>query len=103
MLELYFAPGSSSFAPHIALNEVGAKFEMRPLSFDRKENREPAYLALNPEGKVPTLVIDGRPQLEAGMARTLKKGEVLQLLPVSGAQPRKMIAAHQEVSSSWQG
>jgi glutathione S-transferase len=47
-------------AAHIALHEVGATFESRPLSFHRKENRTPEYLAINPEGKVPTLVIDGR-------------------------------------------
>src|SRR5262245_37050275 len=64
MLTLYFAPGSSSMAPHIALHELGVKFEARPLSFARKENRAPAYLALNPEGKVPTLLIDGRPLTE---------------------------------------
>ena len=51
-------------APHIALHEVGARFEAKPLSFARKEMRTPAYLALNPEGKVPTLVIDGRPLTE---------------------------------------
>ena len=64
MLTLYFAPGSSSMAPHIALHEVGATFESRPISFHNKENREPAYLALNPEGKVPTLLVDGRPLTE---------------------------------------
>ncbi|MBY0333111.1 MAG: glutathione S-transferase family protein [Acetobacteraceae bacterium] len=60
MLALYFAPGSSSMAPHIALHELGLAFDARPISFARKQNREPAYLAINPEGKVPTLLIDGR-------------------------------------------
>ncbi len=64
MLTLYFAPGASSMAPHIALHEIGVPFEARPISFARKENRSPAYLALNPEGKVPTLLIDGRPLSE---------------------------------------
>lgn len=60
MLTLYFAPGSSSMAAHIALHEVGALFEAKPLSFARKETRSPEFLAVNPEGKVPTLVVDGR-------------------------------------------
>jgi glutathione S-transferase len=64
MLTLYFAPGSSAMAPHIALHEIGGPFESRPLSFHRKENRDPAYLAINPEGKVPTLTVDGRPLTE---------------------------------------
>lgn len=60
MLTLYLSPGSSSMAPHIALHEIGAPFETRVLSFARKEHRQPAFLAINPEGKVPTLMIDGR-------------------------------------------
>ena len=60
MLTLYFAPGSSSMAPHIALHEIGTPFESRPMSFARKDSRSPDYLAINPAGKVPTLLIDGR-------------------------------------------
>lgn len=59
-LTLYFAPGASSMAPHIALNEIGAPFEARPVSFARNETRAEAFRAVNPEGKVPTLLIDGR-------------------------------------------
>src|SRR5262249_40816518 len=64
MLTLYLAPGASSMAPHIALNEVGAEFALRQISFHKKENRAPEYLAINPEGTVPTLLIDGRPLTE---------------------------------------
>jgi glutathione S-transferase len=60
MLIFYFAPGSSSMATHIALHEVGAAFEPRLLSFNAKAQKGADYLALNPEGKVPALVIDGR-------------------------------------------
>ncbi|MGF7170250.1 glutathione S-transferase [Sphingobium xanthum] len=64
MLTLYLAPGSSSMAPHIALHEIGAPFDIRPLSFAREEQRAPEYLAINPEGKVPTLIVDGEPLTE---------------------------------------
>jgi glutathione S-transferase len=64
MLTLYFAPGSSSFAVHIALHEIGVPFKGKPMSFKGGDLRSPAYLKLNPEGKVPTLVIDGRPLTE---------------------------------------
>ena len=60
MLTLYFAPGASSMAPHIALHELGAAFEAVPVSFRNNETRSAEFLALNPEGKVPTLLIDGR-------------------------------------------
>jgi glutathione S-transferase len=64
MLTFYFAPGSSSMAPHIGLHEVGAAFEPRPMSFKNEDLRQPEYLAINPEGKVPTLVVDGTPLTE---------------------------------------
>jgi glutathione S-transferase len=64
MLTLYLSPGSSSMAPHIALHEIGADFERRPISLARREQFAPEYLALNPEGKVPTLLVDGRPLTE---------------------------------------
>jgi glutathione S-transferase len=64
MLTLYFAPGSSSFAVHIALHEIGVPFEGKPMSFKGNDLRSPAYLKLNPEGKVPTLIVDGRPLTE---------------------------------------
>jgi glutathione S-transferase len=60
MLTLYFAPGASSMAPHIALHEIGAPFEAVPVSFHRDETRSADFLAVNPEGKVPTLLIEGR-------------------------------------------
>ena len=62
MLTLYFAPGTSSMAAHIALHEIGVAFEARPLS--PGATRTPEYRALNPEGKVPTLTVDARPMTE---------------------------------------
>ena len=95
MLTLYFAPGSSSMAAHIALHEVGAPFESRPLSFHRKENRTPAYLAINPEGKVPTLLIDGRPLTEvAGILFYLARR-----FPEAGLLPTDDIEAEAQVVS----
>src|SRR5260370_18287842 len=64
MLTLYFATGSSSMAVQIALHEIGVPFEARPMSFKNQDLRAPEFLALNPEGKVPRLVVDGRPLTE---------------------------------------
>jgi glutathione S-transferase len=64
MLTLYFSPGSSSMAVHIALHEIGVDFEHRLVSLAKREQFSPDYLAINPEAKVPTLLIDGRPLTE---------------------------------------
>src|SRR5258707_15505407 len=88
MLTLYFAPGTSSFAVHIALHEIGVPFEGRPMSF-KNDLRSPAYLALNAEGKVPTLLVDGRPLTEvAAILHYLAKR-----FPDAGLLPRDDIEA----------
>jgi glutathione S-transferase len=81
-LKLYFAPGASSMAPHIALHEIGAPFEAQPMSFHKKEMRSPEYLAINPEGTVPVLMIDGRPLTEVAgilyyLARRFPEADLL--------------------------
>jgi glutathione S-transferase len=63
MLTLYYSPGSSSMATHIALHEVGVPFALKLTALHREENRTPEYLAVNPEGKVPALIIDEGPAL----------------------------------------
>ena len=37
-------------APHIALHEIGVEFESRWVSFAKREQYAPEYLAMNPEG-----------------------------------------------------
>ena len=82
MLTFYFAPGSSSMAVHIALHETGAPFEARPMSFATHDMRKPEFLAINPNGKVPTLLIDGRVLTEVAgilfyLARTHPQANLL--------------------------
>jgi glutathione S-transferase len=84
MLIFYFAPGSSAMATHIALHETGAEFEPRLLSFKAKEQQRPDYLALNPEGKVPALIVDGRVLTE--VAATLYY--LAKTYPEAGLWPR---------------
>jgi glutathione S-transferase len=64
-LALYFAPGACSFVPHTALEAIkaatGQPFELRMLKLHKGEQRAPEYLALNPDGVVPTLLVDGTP------------------------------------------
>jgi glutathione S-transferase len=95
MLTLYFAPGSSSFAVHIALQEIGAPFEGKPLSFRNNDLRSPGYLKLNPEGKIPTLLVGGRPLTEvAAILYYLAKR-----FPDAGLLPRDDIEADAQALS----
>ncbi len=58
-LELYFSPGACSRVTMIALEETGQAFDTHLVAFMAGEHRQPAYLRLNPAGKVPVLVADG--------------------------------------------
>ena len=89
MLTFYFAPGSSSMAPHIALHEIGCPFEPRPLSFHNRDTRTPEFLALNPAGKVPVLVVDGRPIPEVLAILTY----LARAFPQAGLLPHDDLAA----------
>lgn len=63
MYKLYGSPGSASTAAHCMLEEVGAPYEFVAVDISG-DTRDPAYLKLNPHGRVPTLVVDGRPMFE---------------------------------------
>lgn len=64
-LTLYhMAPSRSSIVLWM-LEEIGEPYELRVLSSDRAEHRNPEFLKLNPMGKVPTLVHDGAVITEA--------------------------------------
>ncbi|WP_428392785.1 glutathione S-transferase family protein [Lichenicoccus sp.] len=61
---LYSISGTCSLAPHILLEYIGAPFEVKLLNRETGENKENAYLAVNPKGRVPALVVDGTVILE---------------------------------------
>ena len=56
--QLYFLPGAGSFAPHVMLEEAGIAHELHRVVRDEQSIPvEPAnYLALNPSGRIPTIV-----------------------------------------------
>ena len=58
MMKLFFSPGACSLASHIALAEANADYEVIKLDFKASEQTKPAYLAVNPKGRVPALVTD---------------------------------------------
>jgi glutathione S-transferase len=93
-IALYFGPGASSMAVHIALHEIGVPFDARPVSFFRKETHTPEFLALNPAGKVPTLVVDGTPLTEVAACLFYLASR----FPEAGLLPADPMAQAQAVS-----
>ena len=52
---LYHAPHSRSSATLTLLEELGAPYRLHVLSLNAGDQRQPAYLAVNPMGKVPAV------------------------------------------------
>jgi len=52
-------------APHAVLREIGCPFELVRVDIAKGEHRAPAYLKLNPNARVPTLVHGGRVMYES--------------------------------------
>ena len=58
MLKLFYAAHTCSLATHIVLEEVGADYSTVRIDFGKTEQRSPAYLEVNPKGRVPALITD---------------------------------------------
>ena len=61
----YVAPMSSAAPVACALAELGVPHERVVVDLKAGDPRKPEFLALNPNGQVPTLVVDGTPMFEA--------------------------------------
>jgi glutathione S-transferase len=72
MDQLYYAPGAASMLVHWMLIELDVPHRLHLVDTAAGAQKKPEYLALNPDGVVPTLVHDGVPMFEAAaLALTL--------------------------------
>ncbi|WP_428312857.1 glutathione S-transferase family protein [Hydrocarboniphaga sp.] len=92
-MKLYYAPGGCSVGIHVLLEEIGIPHELQALSMQAGDTRKPAFLAINPKGKVPTLLRDdGSVLTEYGaIAHWLARCHPdAQLLPVDAQSEARM-------------
>jgi glutathione S-transferase len=57
-MKLYYAPGTSAVGIRILLEEMGRPYEVERLDLAAREQYQPAFSAINPKSKVPTLIRD---------------------------------------------
>lgn len=80
---LHYAPGAASLLVHWLLIELDVPHDLALVDTKAGEQKSAAYLALNPNGVVPTLVVDGRPYYEAAALSM----HLADAFPMSGLAP----------------
>jgi glutathione S-transferase len=90
-ITLYYTAMGSATRVHWALLELGIPFEKVRVHMDKGEHKTPAFLAINPNGKVPALV-DGPLKLFESLAMVFHLGDRYGvpsgLWPASGTDAR---------------
>ena len=84
MITLYTAATPNGRKISIALEVMGLEYELHTISLSNNEQKEPWYLAINPNGKIPAIVDHGDNDLtlfESGAILTYLAEKTGQLLP----------------------
>lgn len=81
---LYYSPATASLCVHWMLIELGASFELALVDLEAGAQNDPEYLRLNPQGRVPTLVVDGEAYGESAALLML----LAERHPEAGLAPR---------------
>ena len=58
-ITLYYSPQSRATGTRVLLEELGAPYDLHVLNMKAGEQRQPAFLAINPLGKVPAILHRG--------------------------------------------
>jgi glutathione S-transferase len=90
-IKLYSWPRSSGTRVSWTLEELGLPYDYVALDPKKQEHRAPAYLAINPHGKVPALVDGSQTFFESAailLHLGIKYGVEKNLFPPGGGQPR---------------
>jgi len=84
MITLYTADTPNGWKVSIALEELGLPYEVRNLDLTKGEQKEPRFLAINPNGRIPAIEDDGMPVFESGAILIHLAEKAGKLLPASG-------------------
>ncbi len=80
----YGAKGAGSVAPQALLTHLDIPFEFKLIDFEANDHQSEAFLAVNPRGQIPALVLDDGSVLTESLAIML---HVADCHPASGLSP----------------
>jgi glutathione S-transferase len=93
MMTLFFSPGACSLASHIGLEETGVPYELKPVMLAKGQQRTPEYLKINPRGKVPAFIVDGKTIVEntAILTYLARRFPEKKLMPADSAEEARCV------------
>lgn len=59
MIELFTSPTPNGWKASITLEELGIEYSVRHIEMDKQQQKEPWFLKLNPNGRIPVIVDHG--------------------------------------------
>lgn len=90
MITLYTAATPNGYKASVALEELGLPYYFRSINLGASEQKEPWFLALNPNGRIPVIVDDGFTVFESGAILIYLAEKTGKLMPTD-AQGRSRV------------
>jgi len=81
MLELYTASTPNGWKASVTLEELGLEYQLHKISLQDQQQKEAGYVAINPNGRIPTLVDDGFAVFESGAIMVYLAEKTGRLMP----------------------
>jgi glutathione S-transferase len=84
MIDLYTSPTPNGWKASVALEELGLPYEVHPIDLSSGAQKTPAFLAINPNGRIPAIVDrdeDGFAVFESGAIMIYLAEKAGRLLP----------------------
>jgi GSH-dependent disulfide-bond oxidoreductase len=92
VIDLYTAATPNGYKVSVALEEMGLPYTVRRIDLMKAEQKQPAFLAINPNGRIPAIVDDGFPVFESGAILTYLARKTGKFMP---ADPQGMSRVEQ--------
>ncbi|WP_170588896.1 glutathione S-transferase family protein [Ruegeria arenilitoris] len=92
-IHLYTAATMNGYKPVIFLEEAGVPYDLTTIDFSKQEQKTPAFLSLNPNGKIPAIEdrAEGRAIFESGAILWHLAQKYGQFLPSDPAQQSEVM------------
>jgi glutathione S-transferase len=95
MIDLYTAPTPNGWKASVTLEELGIPYETHAIDLSKNEQKQPWFLAINPNGRIPAIVdreLGNLPVFESGAIMIHLAEKAGRLLPAGAAGRARVLS-----------